>query len=164
MMANLHNLPNDIPLEDLASFSRAKSLRDHQQSAWQNALKALHKYYKDFGANKSRLFHGFILCVLVMASVLTACTAANAPLEMTPTPSGQVVITGWFTTVWNGEAHYSITDAQGQTTSLLLEDEVAKPLGGPLELDRKRVTIMGEVVSGSPRIVRVLSVQFAEPE
>lgn len=67
-MSNLHNLLNDIPFEDLppawttfdlASFSRAKSLWDYQQSALQNALKALHKYYKDFGTNKSRLFQWY---------------------------------------------------------------------------------------------------------
>ncbi|MDP1713672.1 MAG: hypothetical protein Q8L41_02915 [Anaerolineales bacterium] len=55
-MANLHNLLNDIPFGDLppawttfdlASFSRAKSLWDYQQSALQNALKTLWKYYKD---------------------------------------------------------------------------------------------------------------------
>jgi hypothetical protein len=55
-MTNLHNLLNDIPFDslppawttfDLASFSRAKTLWDYQQSALQNALKALHKYYKD---------------------------------------------------------------------------------------------------------------------
>lgn len=53
-MTNLHNLLNDIPFEnlppawttfDLASFSRAKTLWDYQQSALQNALKALWKYY-----------------------------------------------------------------------------------------------------------------------
>ena len=55
-MANLHNLLNDIPFEDLppawttfnlASFSRAKSLWDYQQSALENALKVLWKYYQD---------------------------------------------------------------------------------------------------------------------
>jgi len=53
-MPNLHHLLNDIPFEtlppawttfDLASFSRAKRLWDYQQSALQNALKALWKYY-----------------------------------------------------------------------------------------------------------------------
>ena len=34
---------------DLASFSRAKTLWDYQQKALQNALKALWKYYEDFG-------------------------------------------------------------------------------------------------------------------
>ncbi len=68
-MANLHNLLNDIPFEDLppawttfdlASFSRAKSLWDYQQSALQNALKALHKYYKDFGADKTKFFNWYL--------------------------------------------------------------------------------------------------------
>jgi hypothetical protein len=80
---------------------------------------------------------------------------------MAPTSLKQVTITGWFTTIWNGKPHYSITDDQGQVTQLLLDDETAKPLGGPLELDRKRITIVGEIISDSPRIVRVLSVQFA---
>jgi len=55
-MSNLHTLLNDLPFEslppawttfDLASFSRAKTLWDYQQSALQNALKALWKYYAD---------------------------------------------------------------------------------------------------------------------
>ena len=55
-MPNLHNLLNDIPFEslppawttfDLASFSRGKTLWDYQQSALQNALKALWKYYSE---------------------------------------------------------------------------------------------------------------------
>ena len=79
-------------------------------------------------------------------------------------PSMQITITGWFTTIWDGEPLYSITDDQGQTTQLLLDDETAKPLGGPLELDRKRVTIVGEIISDSPRTVRVLSVQFANTD
>lgn len=67
-MANLHNLLNDTPFEDLppnwttfnlASFSHSKSLWDYQQSSLQNALKALHKYYKEFGANKSHLFQWY---------------------------------------------------------------------------------------------------------
>ena len=61
-MPNLHHLLNDIPFEtlppawttfDLASFSRARMLYDYQQSALQNALKALWKYYEDFGAGQA---------------------------------------------------------------------------------------------------------------
>lgn len=61
-MPNLHHLLNDIPFEtlppawttfDLASFSRARTLYDYQQSALQNALKALWKYYEDFGAGQA---------------------------------------------------------------------------------------------------------------
>jgi hypothetical protein len=117
----------------------------------------------------------FCLFILCLAFPLFGCTVQQTientatvlpptqPPNITPTQlSNMVTITGWFTTVWNGEAHYSITDDQGQTTELLMEDETAKPLGGPLQLDRKRVTITGEIVSDSPRTVRVLSVQFAD--
>jgi hypothetical protein len=106
-------------------------------------------------------------CLVILCLALFGCTAQQT-LESTATVvsptqrSNTVTITGWFTTVWNGEAHYSITDDQGQTTELLMEDEIAKPLGGPLQLDRKRVTITGEIVSDSPRTVRVLSVQFSD--
>jgi len=84
-------------------------------------------------------------------------------ISQEPTPK-KVTITGWFTTIWNSEPHYSITDDQGQTTKLLLDDETAKPLGGPLELDRKQVTIVGELISDSPMIVKVLSVQFVKSD
>ena len=109
--------------------------------------------------------------VSTMESQATATSIPALSPEGQPTaasfetqPSKQVTITGWFTTIWNDEPRYSITDDQGQTTQLLLYDETAKPLGGPLELDRKRVTIVGEIISDSPRIVRVLSVQFANAD
>jgi type III restriction enzyme len=68
-MPNLESLLNDIPFEylppawstfDLASFSRGKTLWDYQQSALQNALTALYKYYKDFEANKSSFFQWYV--------------------------------------------------------------------------------------------------------
>ena len=55
-MPNLHHLLNDIPFDslppawttfDLASFSRTRSLWEYQQSALQNALKALWNYYDE---------------------------------------------------------------------------------------------------------------------
>jgi hypothetical protein len=117
----------------------------------------------------------FCLMILCLVFPISGCTTQQTlestvpilpPTQVPNIPPTQlsimVTITGWFTTVWNGETHYSITDDQGQTTELLMEDEIAKPLGGPLELDRKRVTITGEIVSDSPRTVRVLSVQFAD--
>ena len=99
----------------------------------------------------------------VRPTIENTVTVAS-PVQLPITDTNTVTITGWFTTVWNGGAHYSITDAQGQTTTLLMEDAIAKPLGGPLALDRKRVTIVGEIVSDLPRTVRVLSVQFADTE
>lgn len=75
-----------------------------------------------------------------------------------PSPN-RITVTGWFTTIWNGEPHYWITDAQGQTFQLLLDPEVARPLGGSSELDRKQVTVLGEVISESPPVLRVVSIR-----
>lgn len=57
-MRNLQEILNQLPYDalppawttfDLASFSRAKRLWGYQQAALENALKALWKYYQDFG-------------------------------------------------------------------------------------------------------------------
>ena len=57
-MRTLQEILNQLPFDalppawttfDLASFSRAKSLWAYQQAALENALKALWKYYEDFG-------------------------------------------------------------------------------------------------------------------
>lgn len=44
-----YNLPSTWADFDLASFSREKVLWDYQQQALLNAIKALWKYYEDFG-------------------------------------------------------------------------------------------------------------------
>lgn len=111
----------------------------------------------------------YCLIILCLAFQLPGCTAQqnieSTGTVVSPTKlPNTVTITGWFTTVWNDEPHYSITDDQGQTTRLLLNEELTKPFGGPLELDRKRVTIVGEMTSDSPRTVRVLSIQFANTD
>jgi superfamily II DNA or RNA helicase len=68
-MSSLHTVLRDIPFEDLppawttfdlASFSGAKNLWDYQQSALQNALKALWKYYQDFETDKQRFFLWYV--------------------------------------------------------------------------------------------------------
>jgi len=98
--------------------------------------------------------------------LLSSCIAQPQNIESTVTiapptqSSSPVTITGWFTTVWNGEPHYSITDDQGQTTRVLLDVELAKPFGGPLELDRKRVTVTGEFVNDPQGALRILSINI----
>lgn len=69
-----------------------------------------------------------------------------------------VSLSGWFTVIWNDKTRYVLTDNQGQWTELLLDEETAKPFGGPLTLNRKRVTIVGEKVTAPPGAVRVLSI------
>lgn len=98
------------------------------------------------------------------SEIVTPSLAPSELVTASAESSNIVALTGWFTTIWNDEPLYSITDDQGQIIQLLLEDEIAKPFGGPLELDRRRITIVGEVVSDSPRVVRVLSVELADPQ
>jgi hypothetical protein len=71
-----------------------------------------------------------------------------------------VTVTGWFTTVWNGESHYTLTDNQGKIYELTINEEVVTKLGGPLELDRKRVTVNGEYLSQQMNSILVSSLQI----
>ena len=106
------------------------------------------------------------LILFCLIFLLSGCTAQKQSVESTATVAVStqspniVTITGWFTTVWNGEPHYSITDDQGQTTRILLDVELAKPFGGPLELDRKRVTVTGEFVNDPQGALRILSINI----
>lgn len=106
------------------------------------------------------------LILFCLIFLLSGCTAQKQNVESTATVAVStqspniVTITGWFTTVWNGEPHYSITDDQGQTTRILLDVELAKPFGGPLELDRKRVTVTGEFVNDPQGALRILSINI----
>ena len=80
-----------------------------------------------------------------------------------PTPhSDDVTVTGWLTTVWNGDAHYSITTEDGKTFKLQLDEELTKPLGGPLAVDRQKVTITGKIINENPPTILVKSIQFAK--
>ena len=109
----------------------------------------------------------FIRLILLSFLILplVGCSAqptivSTATITPPPQPPTLVTITGWFTTVWNGGEHYFITDDQGITTRLLLDEEITTPLGGPLALDRKKVTVSGEIVSDPPGALQVLSVRI----
>ena len=77
-----------------------------------------------------------------------------APIQPT------VTLTGWFTTVWNGESHYTLTDNQGKFYELTINEEEVIKLGGPLELDRKQVTVKGEYLSKQANSILVTSLQI----
>ena len=75
-------------------------------------------------------------------------------------PKQIVSLSGWFTVVWNDRTRYFLTDDQGRWTELLLDEEMAKPLGGPLAFNRKRVKIVGERVDRPSGVIRVVSITF----
>lgn len=94
---------------------------------------------------------------------LNKISVNNKPVITSPSlvNAVQVTITGVLTTIWNHETHYTINEDQGQKTELLIDEEVAKPLGGSLAINGKRITIKGELVKDSPKTVKVMSIQLA---
>ena len=65
----------------------------------------------------------------------------------------QQTLTGWFTITvadyptesgLTSEITYALTEDSGERHELLIDIELMKPLGGPVALNRKRVTVMGE--------------------
>jgi hypothetical protein len=117
-------------------------------------------------------FSLLILSMLVFS--LSACGGQFTPAPVktptipaaleTPTSTSSsktVTFTGMFNTITNGGPHYSLTTDKGQHVDLVLDVELMKPLGGPLEVDRKLVTVTGEIVNESPLTIRVISIKFA---
>lgn len=83
----------------------------------------------------------------------SAALGASPPAE-----AREVSLSGWFTIIWNDRTRYFLTDDQGRWTELLLDEELAKPFGGLLALNRKRVTIVGEKVDEPSGAIRVVSI------
>jgi hypothetical protein len=87
-----------------------------------------------------------------------------APTEIPPTEVSQgtgtecTAISGWFSIIWNDEAHYFVTDDTGNTIEVLLDEDLMEPLGGPLALDRTRVQIKGVIVNDPSPILHAESI------
>ena len=89
------------------------------------------------------------------AALPTATSTATVVSEM------GTVITGWFSIIWNGEARFFIDDDSGTTYEVELDEDVARPRGGPLELNRKRLTITGVFVSEEPKVFKAEGIELA---
>lgn len=81
----------------------------------------------------------------------------NSPIPI-QTPEETLTVSGWFTIIWNDEAHYFITDDESHTVEVLIDEQLTKPHGGPLALDRTRVTIVGVILSDVPTIIQAQSI------
>ena len=88
----------------------------------------------------------------VKSCVVLSLLGAWAVLAQ-PAGAQQQTLTGWFTiTVADyptesglaSEITYGLTDDQGQYHELLIDIDLMKPLGGPVALNRKLVTVVGE--------------------
>ena len=100
---------------------------------------------------------GFVL-ILVLGG---ACApAAPPPPGETAVPGTAVVLTGTFHVVWGESATYLLTTDAGRTTTLVLDPELTRPLGGPQALDRRRVRITGRSGPGVGDTLHVTTLQL----
>ena len=123
---------------------------------------------------------------VLLPPLLALGWGARAPV---PTATAQQVsVSGWFHVIWRDFAQatqfaqttqldqrplYVLIDDQGVTTRLLLDENLMRPLGGPLALNRKRVRITGLFSSiggpgqqtqvGRSRSSEVQSIQYENP-
>ncbi len=85
----------------------------------------------------------------------------------------ETLITGWFAFIvadyptesgLTSEIAYTLTEDSGERHELLIDVELMQPLGGPVTLNRKRVTVMGEWEEVGPDVTekfRVYSIGLA---
>ena len=110
----------------------------------------------------------------VKSCVVLSLLGAWAVLAQ-PAGAQQQTLTGWFTiTVADyptesglaSEITYGLTDDQGQYHELLIDIDLMKPLGGPVALNRKLVTVVGEWEqdgADATEKFRVSSIRLAAP-
>ena len=81
-------------------------------------------------------------------------------------------LTGWFTfivadypsdTGLTSEITYFLTEDSGERHELLIDADLMRPLGGPVALNRKRVTVVGEWEARATTKFRVNSIRLAVP-
>ena len=90
-----------------------------------------------------------------------------------PATAQAETLTGWFTFIVADyppesglapEITYTLTEDSGEQHELLIDRALMGPLGGPMALTRKRVTVMGEWEEGGPDATekfRVSSIELA---
>jgi hypothetical protein len=103
--------------------------------------------------------------------VIAACAALAGCLPPRAQPSDPsvsaeagavqpVALSGLLHIVWNTQPHYFVTDAAGSTTELLLTEEQTARLGGPLQLNGRRVRVSGQRVEQPGPALRVTTIEL----
>ena len=104
-----------------------------------------------------------------LSLVFSLLWAVSAP----PATAQDETLTGWFTFIvadyppesgLASEITYTLTEDSGERHELLVDTELMQPLGGPVALNRKRVTVVGEWEEVGPDATekfRVSSIELA---
>lgn len=106
--------------------------------------------------------HRRLLSLILAGLALSACTAAGStpPPQEASAPDSAVVLVGTFHTVWGAEPTYLLTDDAGRTTTLLLDPELTRSLGGPQAIDQRRVRVVGRPAPGAEEALRVTTLEL----
>jgi hypothetical protein len=97
------------------------------------------------------------LTALVVQCLPVALSGGESTSIATMT-SHRVSLSGWFHVIWNGEPRFMLADDRGLATRLEIDDAVLSAVGGARALNQKRVNVVGERVSETPAVIRVLSI------
>ena len=103
-----------------------------------------------------------------LALVMVGCTTSPAPGGAEPDSagfaleSGSLELSGAFHVVWNGLTRYFLVDDAGNSRELLVDDELLRQSGGPVELNGKQVDVTGRTLPGPDQRIRVISIEPAE--
>lgn len=104
-------------------------------------------------------FIGFVLVLAFLPPVAVSAadrSTASFDFQHRAVQQQQVTLSGWFTIIWGDGAPgtqattvtYWLTEDGGQSTQLLLREELVRSLNGVLGLNRKRVVVEGNWTVG----------------
>ena len=117
-------------------------------------------------ANRTPTFPAETAAIVKTATVeiLPATPAPTSTSAIPPTPElgKQLNLIGILETVFNGGAHYFLSDGKGGRYVLILNEDVTRAGGGLLAFDRKLIKIQGEVSKQNPITIRVTKIELAQ--
>ena len=92
----------------------------------------------------------------------TVAEFQSTPSASDPDPEDEatVTLTGWLSIVWNDEPHFFLTQDDGQTVEVLLDERLTQSFGGPLALDRSRVVVLAMVNPEFLNVFQALSIEI----
>ena len=112
-----------------------------------------------------------IICLMNLKIRLVFSLLGALAVFTPPVHAQHQTLTGWFTFIVAdypsasglvSETTYFLTEDSGERYELLIDADLMRPLGGPVALNRKRVTVEGEREAVGPTAIQQFRVDFIE--
>jgi len=95
---------------------------------------------------KIRLYRLVLIVMIIFSMLLSSSVAQASPVS----PSAVYLLSGWFTIIWGDDLdgfatsqEFYLNTGDGNLINLILNEELIRPLGGFLGLDRQQITVEG---------------------